>query len=230
MLGLNQANVIFLVLTVSSVTADGDFLYISKTRNASVDIVCESAKKEENLFAFSLTRKLLQSRQVLYFRKGSKAFINNSDDKDRITAQDKLDNHTVHLRISNLQGQDTDVYDCEFHYGDPPFDISVPGKMKFFIYVEDFSHEPCNCSSYLPLIYVISGAACLLGVMMVTFATIYCCKRPKRKPPQPMVPVYEEMTGVQPAKEKATKLQETNNFLLSKENYYEKPKSRQFPE
>ncbi|XP_065144839.2 cd7 antigen-like isoform X2 [Paramisgurnus dabryanus] len=229
MLGLNQANVIFLVLTVSSVT-DGDFLYISKTQNASVDIVCESANKKENLFAFSLTRKLLQSRQVLYLYKGRKAFINNSEDKDRITAQDKMDNHTVHLRISNLQGQDTDVYDCEFHYGGSPFDITVPGKMKFFIYVEDFSHEPCFGSSYLLLLYVISGAACLLGVMVVTFATIYCCKRPKRKPPQPMVPVYEEMTGVQHAKEKATKLQETNNFLLSKENYYEKPKSRQFLE
>lgn len=128
-----------LLLTLRLFTsADGDFLYIYKTRNSSVDIFCESSKKEENLFAFSLTRKLLESRSVLYLHKGSKASINKSEDKNRITAQDKMDNHTIHLRISNLQGQDTDVYNCEFHYGDPPFDRSIPGKMGFFIYVEDF--------------------------------------------------------------------------------------------
>ncbi len=36
------------------------------------------------------------------------------------------------------------------------------------------AHEPCNCSSYLPLLYVISGAACLLGVLVLTLTTAYC--------------------------------------------------------
>lgn len=73
----------------------------------------------------------------MYLSKGFPPFINKSEDKDRITVRDELDNHTVHLTISNLQGQDTDVYHCEFHYGDLPFDRNVPGKMEFFIYVED---------------------------------------------------------------------------------------------
>lgn len=107
-------------------------------RNSSIDISCESANKEEIPFAFSLNRRLLQSRRVLYLSKGLPSSINKSEDKDRIAVRDELDNHTVHLTISNLQGQDSDVYHCEFHYGDLPFDKNVPGKMEFFIYVEDF--------------------------------------------------------------------------------------------
>ncbi|KAG1926020.1 hypothetical protein F2P79_025124 [Pimephales promelas] len=64
--------------------------------------------------------------------------INKSEDKDRITVRDELYNHTVHLTISNLQGRDIDVYHCEFYYGSLPEDKNIPGKMEFFIYVEDF--------------------------------------------------------------------------------------------
>lgn len=218
-------------LTLSHFTsAHGGIAYIHRVRNSSIDISCESAKKEEIPFAFSLKRRLLQSRQVMYLSKGITPFITKSEDKDRITVRDELDNHTVHLTISNLQGQDTDVYHCEFHYGDLPFDKNVPGKMEFFIYVENFSHEPCNCSSYLPLLYVISGAACLLGVLVFTLATAYCCKWLNRRKPQPVVPVYEEMAGVRPTKGKATscrseiaKLEEPNStvaHLFSNENLY----------
>lgn len=56
------------------------------------------------------------------------------------------------------------------------------------------------------------------------------CKWPNRRKPQPVVPVYEEMTGVRPTKGKATsrqtdiaKLEEANSSvatLLSNENHY----------
>lgn len=130
-------------LTLSHFTsAHGGIVYIHRVRNSSIDISCESANKEEIPFAFSLNRRLLQSRRVLYLSKGLPSSINKSEDKDRITVRDELDNHTVHLTISNLQGQDSDVYHCEFHYGDLPFDKNVPGKMEFFIYVEDFCRWP----------------------------------------------------------------------------------------
>ncbi|KAK9973204.1 hypothetical protein ABG768_023946 [Culter alburnus] len=230
MLGLKYAHVTLLFLITPSVTAHGGIVYIHRVRNSSIDISCVSANKEENLFAFSLKRRLLQTSQVMYLSKGNTPFINKSEDKNRITVRDEFFNHTVHLTISNLQGQDTDVYHCEFHYGDLPYDKNIPGKIEFFIYVEDFSREPCNCSSYLPLLYVISGAACLLGVLVFTLATAYCCKWPNRRKPQPVVPVYEEMTGVRPTKGKATsrqtdiaKLEEANSSvatLLSNENHY----------
>ncbi|KTG47128.1 hypothetical protein cypCar_00018284 [Cyprinus carpio] len=230
MFGFKYAHVVLLFLITPSVTAHGGIVYIHRVRNSSIDISCESANKEEIPFAFSLNRRLLQSRRVLYLSKGLPSSINKSEDKDRITVRDELDNHTVHLTISNLQGQDSDVYHCEFHYGDLPFDKNVPGKMEFFIYVEDFSHEPCNCSSYLPLLYVISGGACLLGVLFFTLTTAYCCKRPNRRKPQPVVPVYEEMAGVRPTKGKATrchtdiaKPEEANSsvgHLFSNENLY----------
>ncbi|XP_051985773.1 uncharacterized protein LOC127646288 [Xyrauchen texanus] len=235
MLGLKYTLVNLLFLVINSVTAHVDLIYIPRVRNSSVDISCESAKKEVNLFAFSLKRKLLQSRQVLYLSKGLTAIINESVDKGRITVHDELDNHTVHLSISNLQGWDTDVYYCEFHYGDLPFDTNIPGTMEFFIYVEDLSREPCSCSGYLLLLYVISGAACLLAVLVVTLVTAYCCKLPKSRKPQPTVPVYEEMAGVWPAKGKATsrhvdisKLEVANGSvlaLLGKENLYVKSDS-----
>lgn len=60
------------------------------------------------------------------------------------------------------------------------------------------------------------------------------CKRAKKKP-EPVVPVYEEMTGVRTDKKKIngcqmdiTKLQDTNSSfsaLLSKENLYVRPES-----
>ncbi|XP_073707356.1 cd7 antigen-like [Garra rufa] len=230
MLGFKYAHVMLLFLITPSVTAHGGIVYIHRVRNSSTDISCESSIKEEKPFAFTLKRRLLQHRPVLYLSKGRSPYINQSEDKNRITVRDELDNHTVHLSISNLQGQDTDVYHCEFHYGDLPYDRNVPGKMEYFIYVEDFSHEPCNCSSYLQLLYVISGAACLLGVLLFTLATAYCCKWQNRTKPQPVVPVYEEMTGVRPTKGKATschkdiaKLEEANSsvaHLFSKENPY----------
>ncbi|XP_051563350.1 uncharacterized protein LOC127446457 isoform X2 [Myxocyprinus asiaticus] len=212
MLGLKYTLVNLLFLIINSVTAHGDVIYIRRVRNSSVDFSCESAKKEENLFAFSLKRKLLQPKPVLYLSKGLSEIINESVDKGRITVSE-LDNHTVHLRISNLQGWDTDVYYCEFHY----------------------AREPCSCSGYLLLLYVISAAACLLAVLVVTLITAYCCKLPKSRKPQPVVPVYEEMAGVRPAKGKATSRhlviskQEVANgsvsTLLSKENLYVKSDS-----
>lgn len=121
-----------------TISAHGGIVYIHRVRNSSIDISCESANKEETPFAFSLKRRMLQSTRVLYLSKGYTPFINKSEFKDRITVRDEWDNHTVHLTISNLQGQDTDVYHCEFHYGDLPYDKNIPGKMEFFIYVEDF--------------------------------------------------------------------------------------------
>lgn len=35
------------------------------------------------------------------------------------------------------------------------------------------AHEPCSCLSYLPLLYVISAAVCLLGVLVITIASVY---------------------------------------------------------
>ncbi|XP_051996818.1 cd7 antigen-like isoform X2 [Xyrauchen texanus] len=190
--------------------------------------------KEYKPFAFSLKRRLLQSRSVLYLSKGLSAFISGPVDKDRITVHDELDNHTVHLRISNLQRLDTDVYYCEFHYSDLPFDKNIPGKMEFFIYVEDLTHQTCSCLGYLLLLYVISGAACVLGLLVVTLITAYYCKFSNRKNPQHLVPVYEEMTGVRPAKGTATSRhventtldEEIDSTLLSKENIYAKSNSR----
>ncbi|KAK7144612.1 hypothetical protein R3I94_010893 [Phoxinus phoxinus] len=233
MLGLKYAHVVLLCLITPSVNAHGGIVYIHRVRNASIDITCESTNKGENLFAFSLKSRLLQSRRVLYLSKGLLPTINKSEDKNRIKVRDEFNNHTVHLTISNLQAQDTDVYYCEFYYGSLPDDKKVPGKMEFFIYVEDLSHEPlpsCDCVSYLSLLYVISGAACLLGVLVFSLAIAYCCKTPNRRKPQPVVPVYEEMTGVRPAKRKPTSCQtdiakgeEANSSaatLFSKENHY----------
>nr|AAI55834.1 Si:dkey-10p5.7 [Danio rerio] len=230
MFSLKHAHVIIWFLMTPSVTAHGGIVYIHKVRNSSVDISCESANKEEQPFAFSLKRRLLQSRQVLYLSKGRSPYINTSDEKDRITVRDELENHAIHLTISNLQRRDTDVYHCVFHYGVLPYEKNVPGKTEFFIYVEDNSHEPYNCSNYLPLLYVISGAACLLGVLVFSITAAYCCKCPKRRKLQPVVPVYEEMAGVRPAKGKATrshtdiaKLEEANSSgatLFGNQNLY----------
>lgn len=65
--------------------------------------------------------------------------------------------------------------------------------------------------------------------------SFYIQCKPAKKKPQLVVPVYEEMTGVRPVKEKTTscqmditKLQEANSSvsaLLSKENLYVKSKS-----
>lgn len=130
----------WLTLTLFTSAHEG-FLYFHR-RNSSVDILCESSQKEESLFAFSLKRRLLQPRQVLYLHKGSKPSFNITEDKDRITVHDRLDNHTVHLRISNLQGPDTDVYYCEFYYGELPSNRNIPGKMEYFIYVKDICRWP----------------------------------------------------------------------------------------
>jgi len=127
-----------MLLTSHFTSAHGGIVYIHRGRNSSIDISCESTSKEGKPFAFSLKRRLLQSRRVLYLSEGLLPTINKSEDKDRITVRDELYNHTVHLTISNLQGRDIDVYHCEFYYGSLPEDKNIPGKMEFFIYVEDF--------------------------------------------------------------------------------------------
>ncbi|TRY56375.1 hypothetical protein DNTS_034972 [Danionella cerebrum] len=196
--------VIWYTFSSPSVTAHEDIFYNHRLRNSSIDISCISGikDKEDKPFGFTLKRRLLQSRRVLYLSRGLSPSINRPDEKKRIFVRDELENHTVHLTISNLQGQDTDVYHCQFHYGDLLYDRTVPGRTQFFIYVEDLSQEPCHCWSCLALLYVISGAVCLLGILVIAIATAYHCKSISRRNLQMVVPVYEEMAGVQPTREK----------------------------
>ncbi|KAB5584679.1 hypothetical protein PHYPO_G00110250 [Pangasianodon hypophthalmus] len=179
-------------------TAFAEVVYLHSQRNSSIEFSCVPPQNSDQLFAFSLKRDWLQKGTVLYHNFKSQPSINDPTFNDRIS--DQTDgNQTVSVSITFLQGYDTDVYVCVFHYRTPTGFQNLSGKARILLYVQDYHIEPCSCSSYTPLLFSLSAAGGLLFFIILVLAAMQCKKKPSRggqTKPQLSVPIYEEMNGV----------------------------------
>ncbi|MCI4375950.1 hypothetical protein PGIGA_G00115590 [Pangasianodon gigas] len=159
-----------LIVTFLS-TAFAEVVYLHSQRNSSIEFSCVPPLNSDQLFAFSLNRDWLQKGTVLYHNFKSQPSIKDPTFNDRISDQTNR-NQTVSVSITLLQGYDTDVYVCMFHYRTPTGFQNLSGKARFLLYVKDSHIEPCSCSSYTPLLFSLSAAGGLLFFIILILAAM----------------------------------------------------------
>ncbi|MCJ8730117.1 hypothetical protein PDJAM_G00114450 [Pangasius djambal] len=166
-----RLSVCFIVTFLS--TGFAEVVYLHSQRNSSIEFSCVPPQNSDLLFAFSLNREWLQKRPVLYHNFKSQPSIKDPSFKDRISDQTGI-NQTVSVSITLLQGYDTDLYVCVFHYRTPTGFQNLSGKARILLYVEDYHIEPCSCSSYTPLLFSLSAGGGLLFIIILILAAVQC--------------------------------------------------------
>ncbi|XP_044044972.1 cd7 antigen-like [Siniperca chuatsi] len=140
---------------------------------------------------------------------------------------------TYNLTLQQLQPEDSALYSCHLLQRDRPDSTTSLGRQVFFVSVQG---GQCGCSSYSPLLYALSSAvAVLLLLLLLGIVVIYQGKAHRSVKSHPQAPIYEEMTGVQPVRQKLApchleemECSEYRNCLVKKscpENHYESPRS-----
>ncbi|XP_060774563.1 cd7 antigen-like [Neoarius graeffei] len=209
-----------LIVTFLS-TAFGD-VYLYAQLNSSIEFSCMFPEQPTPPFAFSLSREWLQKdAQVLYHNFRVEPEVKALRFENRIW--DRLDINQVNVSITDLQGDDTDVYVCMFYYSANTGFQNLSGRDKFFLYVKAYNSEPCNCSSYTPLLFSLSAAAGLLFFIIFILTVVHCMRPSAGGPtkPQLSVPIYEEMNGVREKPVSLTQEEDVSLYSrLKKENPY----------
>lgn len=91
-------------------------------------------------FAFSLSREWLQKgAQVLYHNFRVEPQVKDLRFENRIWDRLDIDQGKVNVSITDLQGDDTDVYVCRFHYDANTGFQNLSGRDKFVLYVKAYS-------------------------------------------------------------------------------------------
>lgn len=113
--------------------------YLHSQRNFSVEFSCEAPDESTPPFAFTLYREWIQNEKVLYFNFKMKPTVLDSSFKDRVSVQihPKDNLRRVNVSITLLQGVDTDMYRCMFHYSTPTGFKNLSARTMFFLYVKD---------------------------------------------------------------------------------------------
>ncbi|XP_053494805.1 cd7 antigen-like isoform X1 [Ictalurus furcatus] len=188
---------IFVYLITFLSTAFGDMVHFHAHRNSSIEFSCVPPERSEKPFAFSLTREWLKKREVLYHNFLGEPTVKDITFKDRISETTEPKNRSINVSITHLQGYDTDIYMCRFHYNKATGFKNLSGN-KFILYVQDYHIEPCSCYSYTPLLFSLSAAAGLLFFIILILTAVHCMKpsRGHQTKPQLSIPIYEEMNGV----------------------------------
>ncbi|KAK3556703.1 hypothetical protein QTP70_014626 [Hemibagrus guttatus] len=178
-------------------TAFGEVVYLHTHRNSSIEFSCVPPVNKTP-FGFALSREWIQNKEVLYHNFNAKAYIKDQMLVGRIKDQVVGRNHVVNVSITGLQGFDTDLYVCMFHYNTPEAIQNLSGKNKFVLYVKDYHIEPCSCPSYTLLLLSLSAGAGLLFIIILIITAVHCMKPSGRGQvkSQHSVPIYEEMNGV----------------------------------
>ncbi|XP_062392332.1 cd7 antigen-like [Sardina pilchardus] len=184
---------------------NGEVVYLSQKRNGSIEFACSTTSRDP--FAFYLRREWLEPiKEVLFIHEGQNpTFGPGETGRSRIRVFEDLPAGQVNVSISHLQGSDTDRYTCEFIFSGVPHDRMEPGRDTFLLYVADHGSDepPCSCSSYTVILYTIAGAVGLLLLVIIGLTVAYCGKASNGSKPQPAVPIYEEMAGLQSGNNKA---------------------------
>ncbi|XP_036393022.1 cd7 antigen-like [Megalops cyprinoides] len=233
----------FLVMPI--IFASEDVLYFRRQEGESVDLPCEQGEKGTPPIGLYLKRTGLgPEKEVMFF--SDRPQVMDPADEDRIHVHGSLSANLLNVTISQLQRKDTALYYCQFVYNGHPKDEFMAGKKSFFLFVE-VEGIHCSCSSYPPLLYAISAAVGLLLLILICLGATQCCKSCKQRKPQTLVPIYEEMAGVQPANGKAPRShletlhqEETDHSMYAsmndnpqikqrQENHYVSPRGTRLP-
>ncbi|XP_053494806.1 cd7 antigen-like isoform X2 [Ictalurus furcatus] len=168
---------IFVYLITFLSTAFGDMVHFHAHRNSSIEFSCVPPERSEKPFAFSLTREWLKKREVLYHNFLGEPTVKDITFKDRISETTEPKNRSINVSITHLQGYDTDIYMCRFHYNKATGFKNLSGN-KFILYVQDYPG--------------------LLFFIILILTAVHCMKpsRGHQTKPQLSIPIYEEMNGV----------------------------------
>lgn len=133
----------------------GDVVYLYAQRNSSIEFSCQAPEEPSKPFAFSLSREWLHNTLVLYHNFQTNPTVRDDTLKGRIMThadvapRNKPEETSAFQRVNVsmvlLQGGDTDMYTCMFHYNTPSSFKNLSGKNKIFLYVKDSCKYILHC-------------------------------------------------------------------------------------
>ncbi|XP_018617383.1 cd7 antigen-like isoform X2 [Scleropages formosus] len=211
--------------------------YLKRYKGEAVHFFCESEHRTEAPIGFYLKLKSPEPEKELMFVSPLNPAVHNPAFEGRIETRGDLREQRLNVTLKALREDDSGFYACEFIYGASPRDRSVAGRPTYFLFVEG-TEVNCNCSRYSFLLYAISAATGLFFIIIIGLGFALCCKACHHERPQNPHPIYEEMSGLKPNKEKGPQghldllhLEEMHSSVidkprcrLSQENYYVSPK------
>uniref|UniRef100_A0A4W5KK75 Immunoglobulin V-set domain-containing protein n=1 Tax=Hucho hucho TaxID=62062 RepID=A0A4W5KK75_9TELE len=191
---------VWLLLMTHTVLVFCDIEFLERTQGDSVEFYCISEFNASKAIGLYVKRKWMQPNQEVLFMLTEEKPSFYTDVKERIHVTGDPSTHRVNVTLSQLKGTDTDLYYCEFVFPvASSFDQKIPSKMEFFLYIVDAGVR-CSCTSYTPLLYVLSAAVGLLLIFLMALGVAHYGKtRGNSVKTQPhQVSIYEEMVGVRP--------------------------------
>ncbi|KAL4647983.1 hypothetical protein GN956_G8268 [Arapaima gigas] len=226
-----------LLLAAPPLFASAGVVHLKRSKGDPVNFFCESHDRAAPPIGFYLKLKSPQPEKEMMFLAPKSQAVHNSEFEGRVHTLADLNQHRVNITVLSLQESDSGFYVCEFMYNSTPHDKTVMGSPSYFLFVEEGEPE-CNCSLYSLLLYAISAVTAVFLLIATALAVALCCKVCRHERPQNPLPIYEEMTGLKPKREKgplgaldSLHLEETNFSVsdkprcrLSQENYYVSPK------
>ncbi|XP_068574953.1 uncharacterized protein [Cebidichthys violaceus] len=219
--------------------AYAELIFKQLTESQSLELSCSPQQEHSTLIGLHLYHRSAQSQTTLLSMAEGGGLRVDTDHGGRLQLRGDLDSLQVNVTMTLLQRSDTGLYMWELSYrvdnSSDQISLSAP---KVFLLVEGTGRS-CQCSpSYPPLLLTIFTIAGLLLLTLSWLAIEKCVKTRRHLRPQPLVPIYEEMTtkrqstGIpQNNPEAPSHLEEVNfpvyanpNIRQPQDNYYACPR------
>ncbi|XP_062307751.1 uncharacterized protein LOC134012111 isoform X1 [Osmerus eperlanus] len=169
--------------------ANPEMVFLKRTDGQSVQLSCVPDPEQAGLAPTGviLSAETCQVQKDLLSTADSVLRISSAY-QSRLKVTGGMDSSQLNVTISHLQHSDTGLYVCEFTYAvnKNPDHQSFPKNIFLFIEVKE-------CSSYVPLLYIISAAVGLLLVNLTWLCAVECIKMRNQQKTQGLLPIYEEM-------------------------------------
>ncbi|CAL8328791.1 unnamed protein product [Lota lota] len=136
-MGIHHLYVLWMVIISVHVSAGVELL--QRHVGESVVIRCSGLPDQGGISPYGVRLKRCWLRQdlVVFMHEHSKPFVSNPLESTRINVSGDPSARQVNVTISDLRASDTDRYCCEFIVAATPDDRIIPGKVEFFIYVDN---------------------------------------------------------------------------------------------
>lgn len=115
----------------------GDVKYLHAQRNSSLEFSCVPPENPASPFALTLMRDWLERRVVLYHNFNTEPVVKDPSFMDRTSDRIVKQTGAINVTITRLQGSDTDVYICLFHYSTATNFQNLSGRNKYLLYIQD---------------------------------------------------------------------------------------------
>ncbi|KAJ8001947.1 hypothetical protein DPEC_G00174700 [Dallia pectoralis] len=120
----------------STVIVSCEVQFMGKQTGDSVTFVCVADSNNSKPKGIYLKRKWLQHMEVMFMNPQNVPVVSSAFQQRLHVTQDPIMHSRVNVTIGQLQGNDTDLYYCQFVFTNDSSMFYVPGKEEYFLYVD----------------------------------------------------------------------------------------------